>query len=141
LNIFLLRYGSVPGQGTPGKLIVDDFECVTMEREWADNRPFVSCIPAGHYKLEPHESQKYGKTWAIVGETVSHLQTDAKRYACLIHSANYAYQLSGCIAPGEAHGGHNGHFMVTRSKATLKELLHLLEGGAHTLTIKWEDYL
>lgn len=143
MNLYLQRYGSIPGQGTPGTLIADDMECVTIEREWQNNAPFFSCIPSGQYTLEKHTSAKYGRTWALVNEAIGvyhYKQPESKRFACLLHSANYGHQLQGCIAPGESFGGHNGHFMVTNSRKTLEKLFGLLDTeDAHKLIIKWEN--
>lgn len=76
-------------------------ELYTVERPWAGNAPNVSCVPEGVYALEPHSSQRYQDTWALVGGTVSHFPAPgATRSAILIHAANVPGDLAGCIAPG-----------------------------------------
>jgi hypothetical protein len=93
--------------GTPGTLLVPGLPLIyTMERQWVFNERFVSCVPAGEYKLEWHGSRKYPVSWALVGGTVAHNPShgsDPNRYAILIHPANWARQLNGCIAPGRGH--------------------------------------
>lgn len=151
MNIILIRYGSLPGHGTPGKMIAGDFRCYTIEQLWDMNKPFVSCVPAGEYTLVPHHSDKYGKTWALVNHdlSVAYAPTpNFRRYACLIHAANWAHQLQGCIAPGEKLSAAvdsrrimESRLMVTRSRHTLQQLLDMLSGeDTHTLTIRWEKY-
>lgn len=96
--MLLLRYGSTP-MGTFGQLNTDPI-IYTVERPWADNKPFVSCIPAGRYTLAPHTSQKYGATYALEGRTVSQFKSDKARYGILFHPGNIYIDLQGCIAPG-----------------------------------------
>ena len=71
-----------------------------LERPWLDNLPFQSCIPTGTYALLPWKSPKYGDCHIFVGGSVSLEEGSAERYACLIHPANYARQLQGCLALG-----------------------------------------
>jgi hypothetical protein len=71
-----------------------------MEREWAFNRPNVSCVPRDEYLLEPHSSEKYPDTWALIGDGVSHYQQQGiPRFACVLHSAVYPTDLEGCLSP------------------------------------------
>lgn len=80
-----------------------EFICYSLERPWADNKPFVSCIPKGVYTLEPHEYKGKINTFALVNEElgVTHWQENhSTRYAILIHPANRPEELAGCIAPG-----------------------------------------
>lgn len=78
-------------------------EFVGIECGWHDNEPFRSCIPEGHYRLEPHGGERYKDTLAFVNEGlgVAHLQTDScARYACVIHKTRNATALTGCVAFG-----------------------------------------
>ena len=131
--------------GCLGEWYIDgEFQCYTIEPPWLDNKPFVSCIPVGEYQLEPYYSQKYGDVVAMVGEGVVANKHDAKegdRYGCLVHSANWASQLQGCVAPGKniswgTRSGHAPNIMVTASKTTLKELLPQITN--ETLSIQWK---
>ena len=72
--------------------IDDEFFCYALERLWDDNKRRVSCIPSGTYKTKPYSSKKYPNVCEI---------TDVEgRDKILIHSANYPWQLQGCIALG-----------------------------------------
>lgn len=91
----------------------------TIERPWIPDligrggRKGISCVPKGLYRLVPHDTEAHPKTWALVNPEldVYHQPDDvpvAKRQyartAVLIHAANYAHELRGCIAPGLRRG-------------------------------------
>lgn len=125
MNYTLKR--SYTDQGTFGKLYdsEDKVICYTVEQLWKDNKPFVSCIPEGKYKLVDFKSSKYGETVALVNHdnhVYAHKNGPGDRYACLLHAANYAPQLQGCIAPGSKLGVVSGHWAVLNSRNTLKSL-------------------
>ena len=88
--------------------------CVTLERPWSDNAKTVSCIPSGTYTCVKHNGEKFKDVWR--------LESVPGRDAILIHAANYAHELQGCIAVGRAffQGG------ITSSKDTLNELRQTL---------------
>lgn len=77
--------------------------------EWGDKGathfpygvPYKSCVPVGEYRLVWRESEKYGPSWFLVGEGV-HVgrSDDVGRFACLFHSANWPWQLQGCVSLG-----------------------------------------
>lgn len=152
MNLVLTRYGSIPGHGTPGELVIAGLiRCHTIEQIWQDNKPFVSCVPDGEYQLVPHNSDKYGATWALVNPDlgVAHYPTSGiARYACLFHSANWAHQLQGCIAPGneiaaavDTRHTSESRLMVTQSRRTLQRMLDILsDEQEHTLQIRWKTY-
>jgi hypothetical protein len=55
------------------------------------------------YHLEAHTGSKYKNTFALVNRElgVSHWEDpDCERYTCVLHAANYASQLSGCVSVG-----------------------------------------
>jgi len=68
----------------------------TIEKPWLDNKPEVSCIPRGVYDVKPYSSQKYPDTLEICNVP--------DRTHILFHTANWANQLQGCIAPGLSAG-------------------------------------
>lgn len=103
-----------------------------------------SCLPAGEYKLIWHRSPKYGDRFHIVdcdddGKGVTlHEQENCARSHCLIHPANWARELQGCIALGTSYAPVNpsGTPMITSSRAAISAL----ESGVkpefpHTLSI------
>ena len=146
MKIIVDRYEST-GKGTLSKVSVIDPHSDTptttyfgIECPWKDNQPSVSCIPGGEYDLVPHSSGKYGEVWAFVGGTVSHYHDDgqSERYACLIHSANYAHQLEGCLAIGIAAGANEGVPAVWNSRRAIKSLKdHLDRSVLHTASVRW----
>lgn len=83
------------GDCTIGRLLFGGDQVFTMERGWLCNVPFQSCIPDGTYKLNAYSSPKYPDVWQIADVP--------GRTHILIHTANYAKQLAGCIAPGLAY--------------------------------------
>jgi hypothetical protein len=116
--------------GTVGHLKGKGFECWTIERPWVNNEPFKSCVQEGEYGLVPHKSEKYGRTYALVNRDlgVTHQQEPgSKRYACLLHTANYPEDVEGCIGPGERHIIHDNRLMVTSSRTVLGKLLEYIE--------------
>lgn len=141
-TLVLERYGST-SMGVFGELIVNDIKLFTVEQPWRNNKPYKSCIPAGEYQLVPHDSKKYGETWAMVNHdlSVSHYkEANIKRFACLFHKANYAKQLQGCIAPGKSLGSVSAEWAVVQSGDAFKILLAALpRGGDHKLIIRWQN--
>ena len=131
MKIIVDRWGSLPF-GTFGQMTVregDDvlFKARTVEQPWNNNEPFKSCIPSGIYSLEDFYSDKYGHTYAMVGGTVSKYKEARKeRYACLIHPANKASELSGCMAVGYGNGWWEDELAVVKSRATTEELFTIL---------------
>ena len=108
----------------------DEFLGFTVEQPWRDNIQFRSCVPTGTYTLVPFKSQKYGDTYCIVNENLNvykEKRSSLVRYACLIHAANYARQLQGCIAPGLWLSNNGSEHMVTSSKKAVKKLLDYID--------------
>jgi hypothetical protein len=118
----------------------DDYVAQTIERPWIPSAvcrggmPMKSCVPPGLYRLVRHNTDKKPFTWALVNHEldVEHFEgddhdPDVDRNTCLIHSANYAHELLGCIAPGQGRAvDANGVHMVTSSRLAMAELKHLL---------------
>jgi len=136
-----------PAMGCMGELIVEGQHfCYTIEQPWRQNRRFVSCVPVGTYNLIPFDSQKYGQTFALENEALDVFAYqdeagDGQRYACLFHAANWAHQLQGCVAPGEAKSwgqrtGNKPNLMVTKSNKTMAKLYPILEDN-HQILVRW----
>lgn len=71
--------------------------CVTLENLWLDNKPNISCIPNGEYKVKLQDSPKYGPNmWT--------LQHVIGRSHILIHWGNTAEDTRGCILVGRTFG-------------------------------------
>lgn len=120
--------------------------CVTVEQPWRNNLPFHSCVPAGQYQLVPFNGSKYKDTFALYAPELDvHITKQTTgRYACVIHSANMAEQLQGCIAPGRqlsAMQGKDGalNWAITSSRDASKELLSIIrQNTIKELNIEWE---
>ena len=130
---------------TCGWLTFNDRKWATIERPWvacplggkAGKKGF-SCVPPGEYKLEPH-SGDYVNVWSLVNPElgVYHWPWDVpkgreetSRTAVLIHAANWAYELRGCIAPGKHRlKDGRGHWYVKNSRDALNEIRTLV--GRH----------
>lgn len=139
---------------TLGKLFIaspaQDFQCHTIERPWIPmpgargGLSGKSCVPRGIYKLERHNSEAHPNTWALVNSDldVIHYEDRDRPYArclVLIHPANYARELRGCIAPGMGRviNGEGLH-MVTNSRLAMLEIKRFVLpwDDSHTLEIR-----
>jgi hypothetical protein len=128
---------------TCGHVSLEGRKWATIERPWlpcpdggkAGKKGF-SCVPVGEYKLERHSTDAYPSHWALVNhelgvyhwpwEVPKHKEAWA-RTAVLIHSANWAHELRGCIAPGKARfRDGNGRWYVDKSRDALNEIRTLL---------------
>jgi len=96
MNLKLIRAEMGP-EGTFGVLLLDGKSfCVTLERPWQDNKPDISCIPAGTYKCSPVNSHRFGET----------LQVDnvPGRSEIIFHQGNYVDDSRGCILVARSYG-------------------------------------
>lgn len=130
---------------TLGWLIVGPVKFATIERPWlpAEDGPGgklrESCIPDGDYRIIPHTSPKFPDTYALVNHDhgVYYQPKDKPagqpwgRTAILIHVGNFPTDVIGCIAVGQAHGGHS----VMRSREAMGQLRTILGRERHTLHI------
>jgi hypothetical protein len=135
---------------TLGILSVGALRLCTIERPWVPSATNSggakggSCVPPGVYKLVRHDSPKHPKTWALVNHDldVVHYEGDDRdpdedRATCLIHVANYAHQVEGCIGVGLAHSMVNGLYMVASSVRAMDRLRAGLPWtDEHTLEIR-----
>ncbi len=122
---------------TIGKLYIDDeLICSTIEKPWRNNRPSVSCIPAGNYELKPCLSPKFGETYYLSNPEldVSH-SGNTKRTHILIHKANKESQLLGCIAPVSYFGILDNEWAGLSSGKAYNKLMDLLNKEQHTIEI------
>ena len=134
-------------QGTFGELHIDgEFFCYTVEKPWKDNERFISCVPDGKYILTRYDSDRYGDTFCLVNpdNDVYMHDTGRGRYACLVHTANFASDVMGCIGLGESLASSynndisDNSWMVTRSKDTVNKFLDMFSRVDEIpLTINW----
>lgn len=141
MNILLIRdIDQSATYCTLGILQVNGRKFHTIERPWLPNPSGPggmrqeSCIPVGTYRLEPRETEARGKHWILSNRALGvYAQPQDMpngqpwgRSLVLIHAANWAHELLGCIAPGKARTVSNGEWMVTSSRDAMNELRTLL---------------
>ena len=116
LRVHLERFAYSP-MGTFGRLTVgEDFQCFSVEQPWRDNQPRISCIPEGTYPLVRSAFYRgENDTWEVAA-------VDG-RSRILIHKANRAAELMGCIAPGRSLGVILGEWAVVQSAAAFTDLM------------------
>ena len=114
---------------TLGKCTVYDecnkplFSALSLERGWRNNENRVSCVPLGTYTVVLEYSDKFEMDlWE--------LKNVPNRSECKFHSANYWFQLNGCIALGRtlADIKNDDYQDVTSSKSTMKDFHEALKG-------------
>lgn len=109
----------------------------TVERPWKNNQAGISCIPEGTYDLLPHDSPKFGKCYALEAPTLGVTRFGpSQRTHILIHKANRAAQLEGCIAPGMDFGVVNNEWAVINSGAAFDYFMAHLGGEKAKLVIR-----
>lgn len=101
----------------------------TVERPWLNNQSGISCIPSGIYRCIPHFFNR-GNYAAIEITGVPN------RSAILIHIANKAIELNGCIAPGKSLGVLDNMWAVTFSGLAFNDLMGVYGGKEFNLEIK-----
>ncbi len=133
---------------TLGLLFIEGLSLVTIERPWIPSAvgkggtKGVSCVPLGSYRLVPHDSEAHPRTWALVNEELDVIHyPDSRRpnarTAVLIHPANWAHELRGCIAPGtrtvlDSEGRH----MVAESRKAFGLIQQCASWEEHELEIR-----
>ncbi len=130
-HLELVRFAHLP-EGVLGELnFPSGLKLFTIERPWLENKPFVSCIPAGVYQLE----------WDTTGriKNVPRLVATQPRTQINIHVANWARELHGCIAPGLDWGINEGVPSVTNSRHAMDLFLEQIEPaiGADKSKMVW----
>ncbi len=108
-----------------GKLL---FKSESLERGWVNNQNRVSCIPTGIYPVKLEWSERFKKDlWEIYDVP--------GRSECKFHSANYWYQLNGCIALGNQRKHIDGDAImdVTSSRATMAKFHEALHGQTQAI--------
>ena len=113
---------------TIGVLTIDDFRCFTLELTDRDNKPSVSCIPAGTYEYFKRNSPSNGQ--------VLELKHVVGRSFVQVHKGNYTRNIKGCILVGKTIADIDGDGIpdVTSSGDTLEKLLdYVNETGTITI--------
>jgi len=98
-----------------GSKTILEVEC--LELPWKGNKNNISCIPEGVYPARKRYTKKRG--WHF------HITDVPGRTWILIHIANYAREIRGCIIPGLKHADIDGDGVMDIASSTqaLKMLL------------------
>jgi len=148
MKLFLRRTAVFPGQAMYGFLTVPglDKPLATVERPWVKNpkriggMSNISCVPNGKYYLSTWESKKFPRAIALENKRLGVTKyDDGFRFAILIHPANLARELAGCIAVGTAHGMVRGELGVINSRRAFDMLWErwIEKGQEGELSIMW----
>lgn len=102
---------------TIGVMRYNGFECFTLELPWLENAQNISCIPAGTYQCEKHQSPNHGYCVSI--------KNVVGRTQVLIHKGNFNRNTKGCVLVGESliDMDKDGKVDVSNSKETLDRLM------------------
>ena len=115
--------------GTFGVLLHERIPfALTVERQWLDNMPGVSCIPEGEYNVKRClASPEYGfKHSPKFGNTFNVLSVP-NRSKILFHKGNIDQDSHGCIIVGEQFGTLSDQPAVLASRQGFSEFLSLLK--------------
>lgn len=104
------------GSATLGLWTVGAENFCTLELPWADNKPFVSCIPEGEYSMAQRASTvvysasrgRYQNGWEI--------RDVPGREWIMCHPGNWATDTQGCLLIGTSFWWTEQGPMVTRSQ-------------------------
>ena len=137
LTLLLQRDLKTPNE-TLGYLSLRERKWPSIERAWiaSPNSPAgrkgVSCVPPGEYRVVPHTTESHPRVWALLNPQLDVYHWDWEvpqdkrglaRTVCLIHVANWASELRGCIAIGKLRTKDSkGTWMVERSRDAVNEL-------------------
>ena len=117
----------------------------TIEKPWIAHpdggragAPFKSCIDFGTYSLSPYVRPNLDKVWVLSNPALDVFELDTGipparkgkgRFLILIHIANRARDVVGCIGPGRSWRTEgNGTVMVTSSRDAMRDLHEALDG-------------
>jgi hypothetical protein len=129
----LVRFCYAP-DGTFGYIDLGVTKVWTVEREWADNQPSKSCLPVGVYDLLPYSTEKYPNTYALQNKGLqvwAYWSAEARRFACVLHSANFPFQLEGCVSTGRDRRGiaPSHHWGVSSSRIVTRDLVGYIKNN------------
>lgn len=121
---------------TLGILTTDGFECKTLELADKNNASRISCIPVGKYTVIWTKSPLFSKNAGHDVYTYE-IQNVPNRGGIRIHSANFFFQLLGCVALGDMLKDINmdGELDVIHSGATLEKFHQVMNKESFELEI------
>jgi hypothetical protein len=126
--------------GTFGVLSLGAQQWYTVERPWENNKPSISCIPAGTYEV------KLGMYYSGDGPGG---KPDYPAYEILnvpgralikIHKGNRMLDVKGCVALGKDLGADRGDWCVLGSREAFSEFMTAAAViDPHEITITWAE--
>lgn len=136
------RADATLGTLTIGSLVLQTLELPWLPIEGAPcGHPDQSCVPAGDYGLDLHDSVLHPRTFELVNPDLAVYQLSVPvgtigRCQVLLHNGNYPRNSLGCILVGRGRSFANGYSMVTNSDVALDALKALVPWvPGHTLSI------
>jgi len=92
---------------------------VTLENQWRDNTPFISCIPEGVYHCDRIESPRFGNTFEVINVP--------GRTSILFHAGNVEPDTTGCILLAMSYGMLHNTPAITNSRVAMGKFLDILK--------------
>lgn len=93
MNFRIVRDHISTDSPTVGRLYAGDLDLFTLELPWQDNKPNISCIPEGRYKVTLAYSHRFQRVMPRILNVPS-------RDGILIHPLNEVQQTQGCVGVG-----------------------------------------
>lgn len=147
MKLLLERFADHISLGCPGILTLDgEYLGTTMEQIYADNKPYISCVPRGTYKLVPHHSKKYGDVFMMVNPELNVYAfkddriDDTDRFKCYFtHRGSYHKDFKGCVGVGRLYTLIGYQMGVNDTRDTSKAVnKRVLDEGITELEIRWK---
>lgn len=129
--IELVRFSEVPQQGILGRFTLPNgVKYYSIEKNWEGNARRISCVPEGSYRLYLRNSPRFGpsahlynpihEVYLTAEDIPGVMNKESRgRSHVLIHAANLAEQLQGCIALGMSKGHLYSNTLKQRCQAIL----------------------
>lgn len=119
-------------EGTFSRAEIGEKTFYFCEPPWRDNKPNVSCIPEGTYRLRRDTTGRW--QWYEVCDVRGRSQIE-------LHPGNHIEHTDGCLLPGLGLGAVGGHWAVVNSTAAMRELAQIIEQeGIEEVTITFGEY-
>lgn len=118
---------------TLGRLYADDLQLFTLENPWLENRPRVSCVPAGYYHVERDTFKGRYPDLRVTNPP-------AGRSDIEVHAGNRVGDTLGCVLVGYSWAWEEaGPYLPPPSQDALRDLVALVDsrGGEAVLRIDW----
>jgi hypothetical protein len=132
MKILIMSRFDSSDQGTFSSLKCEDLSLYATERPWLNNKPQVSCIPAGRYEVRWHRSPKFGMCYKV--------QNVPGRGDILFHAGNFYTHSHGCILPATKLGYIDGKKAGLISKPAVSKMNSFFNTEPFILEIR-DDYL